>query len=64
MWHSLSPYLAIATRQWRRRRKRPPSGKIWAALEMYPAMPGADVLALHGPSFSSILIQRSAYGMG
>ena len=25
---------------------------------MYPATPGADTLALHGPSFPSILIQR------
>jgi len=33
---------------------------VWAALGMYPAIPGADVLALHGPSFSSILIQRAA----
>jgi predicted alpha-1,2-mannosidase len=33
---------------------------VWAALGMYPATPGADTLALHGPSFPSILIQRSA----
>jgi len=32
---------------------------VWAALGMYPATPGADTLALHGPSFSSILIQRA-----
>jgi hypothetical protein len=33
---------------------------VWAAMGMYPATPGADTLALHGPSFPSILIQRSA----
>jgi hypothetical protein len=33
---------------------------VWAALGMYPATPGADTLALHGPSFPSILIQRAA----
>jgi predicted alpha-1,2-mannosidase len=33
---------------------------VWAALGMYPATPGADTLALHGPSFPSILIQRTA----
>jgi predicted alpha-1,2-mannosidase len=33
---------------------------VWAALGMYPATPGADTLALHGPLFPSILIQRSA----
>jgi predicted alpha-1,2-mannosidase len=32
---------------------------VWSALGMYPATPGADTLALHGPSFPSILIQRS-----
>src|SRR5262245_16502301 len=32
---------------------------VWAALGMYPATPGADTLALHGPSFPSILIQRT-----
>lgn len=32
---------------------------VWAALGMYPATPGADTLALHGPSFPSILIQRA-----
>src|SRR2546421_898817 len=31
---------------------------VWSALGMYPATPGADTLALHGPSFPSILIQR------
>ncbi|HEX3761691.1 MAG TPA: GH92 family glycosyl hydrolase [Kofleriaceae bacterium] len=33
---------------------------VWAALGMYPATPGADTLAMHGPSFPSILIQRTA----
>jgi predicted alpha-1,2-mannosidase len=33
---------------------------VWAALGMYPATPGADTLAVHGPSFPSILIQRAA----
>ncbi|MGI5241744.1 GH92 family glycosyl hydrolase [Dactylosporangium sp. CA-139066] len=33
---------------------------VWAAMGMYPATPGADTLAIHGPSFPSILIQRSA----
>ncbi|MEU8080690.1 GH92 family glycosyl hydrolase [Catellatospora citrea] len=33
---------------------------VWAALGMYPPTPGADVLALHGPLFPSILIQRAA----
>jgi len=33
---------------------------VWAAMGMYPATPGADTLALHGPSFPSILIQRAA----
>ncbi|HEY6175577.1 MAG TPA: GH92 family glycosyl hydrolase, partial [Kofleriaceae bacterium] len=33
---------------------------VWASLGMYPATPGADTLALHGPSFPSILIQRAA----
>ena len=32
----------------------------WAALGMYPVTPGADTLALHGPAFPSILIQRAA----
>ncbi|MEV6394646.1 GH92 family glycosyl hydrolase [Streptomyces sp. NPDC051907] len=31
---------------------------VWAALGMYPATPGADTLALHGPLFSSVLVQR------
>ncbi len=31
---------------------------VWSALGMYPATPGADTLALHGPSFPSILVQR------
>ncbi|GAA3286370.1 GH92 family glycosyl hydrolase [Dactylosporangium vinaceum] len=31
---------------------------VWSALGMYPATPGADTLAINGPSFSSILIQR------
>ncbi|MEV6042523.1 GH92 family glycosyl hydrolase [Streptomyces xanthochromogenes] len=33
---------------------------VWAALGMYPATPGADTLAVHGPQFPSILIQRAA----
>ncbi len=33
---------------------------VWAVLGMYPATPGADTLALHGPAFPSILIQRAA----
>lgn len=33
---------------------------VWAALGMYPATPGADTLALHGPAFPSIVIQRAA----
>ncbi|MET7395410.1 GH92 family glycosyl hydrolase [Dactylosporangium sp. NPDC005572] len=33
---------------------------VWAALGMYPVTPGADTLALHGPLFPSVLIQRSA----
>ncbi len=33
---------------------------VWAALGMYPATPGADTLAVHGPQFQSILIQRAA----
>ena len=33
---------------------------VWAALGMYPPTPGADVLALHGPLFSSATIVRSA----
>ncbi|HEY5835848.1 discoidin domain-containing protein [Streptomyces sp.] len=31
---------------------------VWAALGMYPATPGADTLAVHGPQFPSVLIQR------
>jgi hypothetical protein len=31
---------------------------VWAALGMYPPTPGADTLALHGPLFPSILIDR------
>lgn len=31
---------------------------VWAALGMYPTTPGADTLALHGPLFPSILIDR------
>jgi len=31
---------------------------VWAALGMYPVTPGADTLALHGPLFPSILIDR------
>ncbi|MFF3152361.1 GH92 family glycosyl hydrolase [Streptomyces sp. NPDC057910] len=33
---------------------------VWAALGMYPATPGADTLAVHGPQFPSVLIQRAA----
>ncbi|WP_412539037.1 GH92 family glycosyl hydrolase [Longispora sp. K20-0274] len=33
---------------------------VWAALGMYPVTPGADTLALHGPQFPSVLIQRAA----
>ncbi|MEV8514566.1 GH92 family glycosyl hydrolase [Dactylosporangium sp. NPDC051484] len=31
---------------------------VWSAMGMYPATPGADTLAVHGPAFPSILIQR------
>ncbi|NJC71737.1 alpha-mannosidase [Planosporangium thailandense] len=31
---------------------------VWAALGMYPATPGADTLALHGPQFPEIVIRR------
>lgn len=31
---------------------------VWAALGMYPATPGADTLAVHGPRFPSVLIRR------
>jgi predicted alpha-1,2-mannosidase len=33
---------------------------VWGALGMYPPTPGADTLALHGPLFPSILINRTA----
>ena len=33
---------------------------VWSSLGMYPATPGADTLALHGPLFPSILIDRPA----
>jgi hypothetical protein len=31
---------------------------VWAAMGMYPPTPGANTLALHGPLFPSILIDR------
>ncbi|MBB5873742.1 putative alpha-1,2-mannosidase [Allocatelliglobosispora scoriae] len=31
---------------------------VWSALGMYPPTPGADTLALHGPLFPSVLIDR------
>ncbi|WP_433888002.1 GH92 family glycosyl hydrolase [Streptomyces sp. CA-111067] len=31
---------------------------VWAALGMYPATPGADTLAVNGPQFPSVLLQR------
>ncbi|MET8090520.1 GH92 family glycosyl hydrolase [Micromonospora sp. NPDC005220] len=31
---------------------------VWSALGMYPPTPGADTLALHGPLFPSILVDR------
>src|SRR5258707_4299796 len=31
----------------------------WAAMGMYPVTPRADTLAIHRPSFPSILIQRA-----
>lgn len=31
---------------------------VWAALGLYPATPGADTLAVHGPQFPSVLLQR------
>ncbi|MFI6294694.1 GH92 family glycosyl hydrolase [Nonomuraea sp. NPDC050790] len=31
---------------------------VWAAMGMYPPTPGADTLALHGPLFTSVLIDR------
>ncbi|MDZ5443565.1 GH92 family glycosyl hydrolase [Micromonospora sp. 4G57] len=33
---------------------------VWSALGMYPPTPGADTLALHGPLFPSILVDRPA----
>jgi predicted alpha-1,2-mannosidase len=33
---------------------------VWAAMGLYPPTPGADTLALHGPLFGSILIDRPA----
>ncbi|MFF5227807.1 GH92 family glycosyl hydrolase [Dactylosporangium sp. NPDC000521] len=33
---------------------------VWSAMGMYPVTPGADTLAIHGPTFPSLLIQRSA----
>ncbi|SCL47859.1 GH92 family glycosyl hydrolase [Micromonospora chersina] len=33
---------------------------VWSALGMYPPTPGADTLALHGPVFPSILVDRPA----
>ncbi|WP_405578679.1 GH92 family glycosyl hydrolase [Streptomyces sp. NBC_01190] len=33
---------------------------VWAALGLYPATPGADTLAVNGPSFPSVLIQRTS----
>ncbi len=32
---------------------------VWSAMGMYPVTPGADTLAVHGPTFPSILIQRA-----
>jgi predicted alpha-1,2-mannosidase len=31
---------------------------VWSAMGMYPPTPGADTLALHGPLFPSILVDR------
>ncbi|MFD9704539.1 GH92 family glycosyl hydrolase [Lentzea sp. NPDC059081] len=31
---------------------------VWSAMGMYPPTPGADVLALHGPLFPSITVNR------
>ncbi|GLZ79795.1 alpha-1,2-mannosidase [Actinorhabdospora filicis] len=31
---------------------------VWSAIGMYPPTPAADTLALHGPLFPSVLIQR------
>jgi predicted alpha-1,2-mannosidase len=33
---------------------------VWAALGVYPATPGADTLAVNGPQFPSVLLQRPA----
>jgi predicted alpha-1,2-mannosidase len=33
---------------------------VWSALGMFPVTPGADTLAVHGPTFPSILIQRAS----
>jgi predicted alpha-1,2-mannosidase len=33
---------------------------VWAALGMYPPTPGADTLALHGPLFPAVTINRTA----
>jgi predicted alpha-1,2-mannosidase len=33
---------------------------VWAALGVYPATPGADTLAVSGPTFSTELLQRPA----
>ncbi|WFF04595.1 GH92 family glycosyl hydrolase [Micromonospora sp. WMMD1076] len=33
---------------------------VWSALGMYPPTPGADTLALHGPLFPSVLVDRPA----
>ncbi len=35
---------------------------VWAALGMYPATPGADTLALHGPLFPSVLDRQRPSG--
>ena len=32
---------------------------VWSAMGMYPVTPGADTLAIHGPTFPSVLIQRA-----
>ncbi|MEH1163957.1 GH92 family glycosyl hydrolase [Micromonospora sp. CPCC 205539] len=31
---------------------------VWSAMGMYPPTPGADTLALHGPLFPSVLVDR------
>ena len=33
---------------------------VWSAMGMYPPTPGADTIALHGPLFPSILVDRPA----